>query len=519
VTEDDRPPSALIVTNLSKTFPGTKALREVDFEVRAGEIHALVGQNGSGKSTLIKILAGFHQPDSGAAGCVNGADFTLGDAAEAHRAGLRFVHQDLGLVESLDCVDNLALGFGYATSAGRIKWRAQRAKARLALGSLGDNVDIRKPVARLTPFEKTALAIVRAVQNEGVISLLVLDEPTATMPKPQVERLFGLIRRVASQGTAVLLVSHHLEEVFTVADRVTVLRDGRNTGTREVAGLTSSELVQLMTGGVIEEIDHTAEVHPGEVVITAQGLCGRALAGFDLELHRGEVLGIAGLEGSGREEICEMVFGSRPRTGTVAMQGKLLPPERPDLSIGRGLAMVPANRHVDGLIMTQSVRENLTLVDVSPFWRRGRLSRRTERRTVKDWISKLSIRTNSMETVVEALSGGNQQKVVMGKWLRLSPTVLLLDEPTQGVDVGAQVELHRLIRSAAEGGSAVLVCSSDENELARVCDRVQVLCDGVVETELRGGQITAARIAQHSLRVVEGSEPVGLVFSAPLASD
>jgi ribose transport system ATP-binding protein len=222
---------------------------------------------------------------------------------------------------------------------------------------------------------------------------------------------------------------------------------------------------------------------------------------FDLTMHRGEVVGIAGLNGSGRDEVCDLLFGARSREGEVTVGDQVLPPGRPDASVARGLALVPANRHADGLVLTHSVRENITLADVSPFWRRARLNRSEERKDVAGWVKKLAIKTNSGETLVEALSGGNQQKVVMGKWLRMDPVVLLLDEPTQGVDVGAQAELHRLIRLAADSGSAVLVCSSDENELARVCDRVIVLCDGVVETELHGEQVSAARIAQHSLRV------------------
>jgi ribose transport system ATP-binding protein len=495
--------TVLQLCGLSKTFPGTKALDEVDLEVRAGEIHALVGQNGSGKSTLIKVLAGVYSPDPGASSTVKGADFRLGDSAAAHSAGLRFVHQDLGLVESLDCVDNLALGFGYATArGGRINWRKQRKTAREALSRVGGHeVDVRKPVSHLTAFEKTALAIVRAVQDwEQNVSLLVLDEPTATMPKPEVDKLFRLIRRVAAAGTGVLLVSHHLDEVFAIANRVTVLRDGKWEGTKDVAGLSRAELVQLMTGGIVDEVDRSTDQSEAEVVLSVQGLGGRVLHGFDLELHKGEIVGIAGLDGSGRDEICELVFGARPRRGTIEVRGAVLPQGRPDVSIARGLALVPANRHAHGLVMTESVRENLTLVDLKPFWRGWRLSRRRERRITGAWIDKLSIRTSSMEAVVESLSGGNQQKVVMGKWLRTEPAVLLLDEPTQGVDVGAQAELHRLTHAAAAEGSAVLLCSSDERELSHVCDRVLVLCDGTVEVELRGDQLASQRIAQQSLR-------------------
>jgi ribose transport system ATP-binding protein len=234
--------------------------------------------------------------------------------------------------------------------------------------------------------------------------------------------------------------------------------------------------------------------------MSVRGLGGRVLRDFDLDVHSGEVIGIAGLNGSGRDEVCELVFGGRPRTGTVTVREKELPPSRPDLAISRGLALVPADRHGAGLILSESVRENLTLVDLKPFWRRWWLSGSRERGTTREWIDKLAIRTSSMDAVVESLSGGNQQKVVMGKWLRTDPAILLLDEPTQGVDVGAQAELHRLMRAAADSsGAAVVLCSSDERELSHVCDRVIVLCDGMVTAELTGDQLKSQRIAQQSL--------------------
>jgi ribose transport system ATP-binding protein len=499
----------LDLRNVSKTFPGTKALDGVGLQVRAGEIHALVGQNGSGKSTLIKILAGFHHADHGASATVKGAGFRLGDAAAAHAVGLRFVHQDLGLVDSLDCVDNLALGAGYATGfGGRIRWRRQRAAAREAMHRVGHgDVKVTTLVSHLSAFEKTGLAIVRAIRDlesgDGTakVSLLVLDEPTATMPRPEVDKLFNLIRRAAAAGNSVLLVSHHLDEVFAIAHRVTVLRDGRSEGTHRLAELTRADLIRLMTGGIVEEVTRSDEQRADEVIMSVRGLGGRVLHDFDLDVHSGEVVGIAGLNGSGRDEICELIFGARARVGTVTVRDKELPSSRPDLAIGRGLALVPADRHGAGLVLNESVRENLMLVDLKPFWRRWRLSGSLERRAAREWIDKLSIRTSSMDAVIESLSGGNQQKVVMGKWLRTDPAILLLDEPTQGVDVGAQAELHRLMRAVADSsGSAVVLCSSDERELSQVCDRVLVLCDGTVTAELAGGQLVSQRIAQQSLR-------------------
>jgi ribose transport system ATP-binding protein len=494
----DRGSVILALSNVSKTFPGTRALDGVGMQVTAGTVHALVGQNGSGKSTLIKILAGFHPPDAGACALLNGTEFRLGDPAAAHAAGVRFVHQDLGLIETLDSVDNLAMGYGYTTGfAGRIAWRKQRIAAQQALRRFGNDFDVRTPVGRLSAFEKTALAIVRAVQGaDSAISLLVLDEPTAAMPRPDVEQLFGLIRRLAVGGTAVLLVSHHIDEVFAIADVVTVLRDGRHVATRDVAATGRSELIELMTGSVVEAIQRREDTPLGTVVLQAAGVGGPVLRDFRLGLRGGEVVGVAGLNGSGRDELCGLLFGGQPRAGTVLVGGKELPGGRPDLSIARGVALVPANRHADGLVLSHTVRENLTLADVTPFWRRGNLSVRAERRSAAEWVDRLFIRTSSTEALVDSLSGGNQQKVVVGKWLRMSPAVMLLDEPTQGVDVGAQAEVHRLVRAAADAGSGVLLCSSDEVELANLCDRVLVLREGRVSCELAGPELTAPTIAR-----------------------
>jgi ribose transport system ATP-binding protein len=495
---------ALEIRSLLKVFAGTTALDKVDLDVRSGEIHGLVGQNGSGKSTLIKILAGFHPPTSYESAHVNGNAFSLGDSAAAHAAGLRFVHQDLGLVDSLSAMDNLALGAGYIMRCGgRISWREQAAGARQLIHRVGASFDVRKPVSQLSAFERTALAIARALQRwSDDVSLLVLDEPTAAMPRTQVEQLFSLVRRVASRGTGVLLVSHHLDEVFAIADRVTVLRDGRVQATRDVTSVDPSQLVQLMTGTTLAASPRSSPARAtDEVVLAVRGVEDKQgnLKDFNLDLHRAEIIGVAGLDGSGRESICRLVFGAAPRRGTVEVNGKTLPARRPDLAIGMGIALVPADRHAEGLVMSMNVRENLTMVDLKPFWQGLRLRRRREQRASRDWIGHLGVRTPSSETVIEALSGGNQQKVLLGKWLRISPQVLLLDEPTQGVDVKAQQEVHTLIARAVESGSSAIVCSSDERELAILCGIVIVLTNGSVVARLEGKEISASEIADRVL--------------------
>lgn len=498
----------LTVRNLSKTFPGTRALRGVDFDVAPGEVHALVGANGSGKSTLIKILAGVHDPDPGATAEVRGESFELGNVTAADRAGLRFVHQDTGLVMTLDAADNFALGRSFETRrSGRIDWKRQRELASTAIRALGYDFDVRRPVGELRASERTGIAIARSLQGwEEHASILVLDEPTASLPKPEVEALFDVVRRVRSLGVSVIYISHHLDEVFAVADRVTVLRDGEKVTTREVSSLTRDELVELMVGSIVERSGASRSSVPGKPVLEIDGLSAKVLDGIDVTVRQGEIVGIAGITGSGRDEISSVVFGGKERRGSVKVNGTPLPVERPDVSVAMGVGLVPADRHGEGVILDMSVLENLTITELRPYWQRMIFRHGGERADAQTWIEKLSVTPRRTHPLVATLSGGNQQKVVIGKWLRIDPSVLLLDEPTQGVDVGSKAEIHALVDEAAEKGTAVLVCSSDESELERMCDRVIVLNDGRICGELVGADVVASRITQLSLGA---SQPVG----------
>ncbi|WP_189339358.1 sugar ABC transporter ATP-binding protein [Williamsia muralis] len=500
--------TVLSVAGLSKTFPGVKALDDVDIEVQAGEIHALVGQNGSGKSTFIKVLAGVYTADSGATAVVRGRALNAGDPQSAHECGLRFVHQDLGLIPNLSAVDNLAMGFGYATGrVGRIKWKAQRERAQEALARVVENFPLRVEVSKLTVFEKTALAIARALQDwDEHGALLILDEPTAAMPRQQVEHLFSLLRRIRDRGMSVLIVTHHLEEVFAIADRVTIFKDGQRVTTEAVSDLDAGAVTSLMTGGRTKRLSDRRTVKPGEVALGVVDLQGTTVHGVDLSVRTGEIVGVAGLSGSGRDELCELLFGAVQAKGSIEVSGVPLRPGRPDLSIRAGVGLVPAHRHRDGLIMTHSVLRNLSLGGLRSLAPRGRIHVRREREEAKRWVDRLGVKTHSVEAGIASLSGGNQQKVVVGKWLRLEPKVLLLDEPTQGVDVAAQADLHELLVQAADRGAALVVCSSDEVELSKLCDRVVVLREGRAVIELHGDEVTAHRIVVETLNADTQSE-------------
>ena len=497
----------LEIRDMSKSFPGTRALRSVDLDIAGGEIHALVGQNGSGKSTLIKLLAGFHEPEAGTVVWVDGDEVALGHPAASRHAGFRFVHQDLALVDSLSVVENLALGRGFETGAGgRILWRAERRRAHDMLASLGFKIDVRRPVAELAAAERTGVAIARALWEwEDGARVLVLDEPTATLPKAEVEVLFESVRRVRERGVGVLYVSHRLDEVFSIADRVSVLRDGAKVGTYETAELDEKKLIDLMLGSAVTRAVSSTTSTRGEPVLRARGVCGTVLADLNFEACAGEVVGFAGLTGSGREELLPLLFGASPRNGVVQVGDDVVAPANPQDAIRLGMSLVPADRLKQGGVFDMSVRSNLTLTSLSGLAPGGAIRKRREKREASDWLSRLDVRPRDPDLRLATLSGGNQQKVVIAKWLRLRPRVLLLDELTQGVDVGAKAMIHALIRQAAEAGTAVVLASSDDEEICDLCDRTYVLREGRIAAELTQQEMTVDEVGRLQLSLVQSN--------------
>jgi ribose transport system ATP-binding protein len=504
VTTNASAGNLLEVRGVTKTFGLTKALDHVDLDIRAGEVHALLGQNGSGKSTLIKILSGAHQPDAVDSASVRGVAFALGDTREANRLGLRFVHQDLGLIPNLDSVDNMGLSMGFERR-GRllVHWRRQAGLTRDALAKLGHDFDVRKPTQQLAPSERAAVAIARALAgNTSDLRLLVLDEPTASLSAGEAERVYALVRRVRDMGAAVLYVSHHTDEVLAVADRMTVLRDGRVVvAGRPTTGLSARDVVALIVGSeLIREAESIpSQLAAGQPVLEVRALSGPVVQDLDLDVHAGEIVGIAGTTSSGRLEVGPLIFGGLGRHGTIRVNGAELKPNNPNRSVIAGVAYLPSDRLNLAMFRDLSVRENLTLARLSDFAKHGRLRHRHERAEVADWLDRLDIVPRLTEGRADVLSGGNQQRVMLARWLRLKPTVLVLDDPTQGVDVKATAHIHALLRSAAADGAAILLSSSDEDELATVCDRVIVLSYGRVRAHLRGDALSTERISHHAL--------------------
>ncbi len=503
---DQKGAPLLRVTKISKSFAGAKALDEVSLEVHSGEILAVVGQNGSGKSTLVKVLAGVYERDPGGDIEVRDASGALVGVRGAHHESLHFIHQDLGLLPMLSTTENLALGRRLGRRAllpGNRNDEHRRAAG--VVGRFGVSIDVRAPVAELSPAEKAVVAIARAMDSwtrpDGV---LVLDEPTAAFHSGEVDRLFGALRRVAGQGAGVLFISHRLDEVHALADRVVVLRDGRKVADELEGHFDEASLVTKIVGTAVHATRRvtTPTEHRDRVpVLAVEGLRAKKLRGIGFEVGVGEILGVTGVLGSGREELCALLFGATRRShGAVRVGGEALPPGDMATAIDRGVAYVPADRRQRGAVMVMSVRENLTLPSLHRFHRRfGRVDAGKERRECRRWATAIGLRPLQPEKPMATFSGGNQQKVVLAKWLLTEPRLLLLEEPTQGVDVGAKAAIYDLVMKAASRGTAVLVSSSDTKEVATVCDRALVLEGGRVKVELAAGGLTEEALLSESL--------------------
>lgn len=519
VSAGDEDVPALAIAGVSKAFGATIALKPLDLEIARGEIHALVGENGSGKSTFIKLLAGYHQPDAGEA-FVDGRPLKLGSADSAYELGVRFVHQDLGLISDLSVEDNLHLTHGFPTRFGALRAKAMRTRTREAMERLNLSIRPDAAVETLSPAQRTGLAVARALQQDSAAParVIVMDEPTATLPQDEVARLLEAVREVAARDVAVIFVTHRLDELAGFADRVTVLRDGVKQTTLPTRELTRRQIVHLMVGAELEEAAAEAqalETVGNAPVLTVSHLDSVPIRDVNFSVSSGEILGIAGLTGSGRETLLSAVFGGAPRDGgDVRVGDDPLPPNRPDAAVRLGIGYVPPDRKSSGALLDLSAQENLVLPALRPLWKFPALRENNASREAAHWFKELDVRPiEGQRRALSTFSGGNQQKVVLAKWLRVGSRVLLLDEPTQGVDVGAKAVIyHHLVKAAAEG-ACVVVSSSDSDELASLCHRVLVLLDGRVAAELVGDAVSTKNI---SAAVLGGAtpDPAGAVVGA-----
>jgi ABC-type sugar transport system ATPase subunit len=497
----------LTAAGISKAFRGTQALRDFGLDLYPGEVHALVGQNGSGKSTFIKILSGYHAPDSGTLRIRGEAMGLPLSPRRAAASGLRFVHQNLGLAPMFTVLETIRLN-DWHPALGRVNWRRERAAVADLLAELRIDLSPDRLVAELTPSQRAVVAIARALQGlRGGNVAIVLDEPTASLGRADSERLFETLGAMQAQGHAVLFISHRLDEVLSIADRVTVLRDGRRVMTEPVSQVSESDLVSAILGRDLGALYPEPPSEVGDAFLRVEGMTGATAVDVTLTVARGEIVGVTGLGGMGHDEIPALIYGAaRTRSGRVVVDGRPIEPLNPRTSRAAGFAYMPADRERAGGVMRATLAENVTMGTVGAFFRHGFIDRRAEAATVQELLQQFQVRPPEPTMTLAALSGGNQQKVLLAKWLQSPPSVLLLHEPTQGIDVGSRQQVFQIIKRTAEAGAAVLMSSAEYSDLAHICNRVLVMRSGRLVTQLSGDDLSEARLI-HACYTTGGPVP------------
>ena len=481
---------------IAKSFAGAVALDGASLTVGPGEVHGLIGQNGAGKSTLIKILTGVYMRDAGEVNFA-GRPLRVASPREAQAAGISTIYQELTLVPLRSVTENVILGYEPRTRLGLINWRAAHAKTRKILTDFGFDVDVHAPLGEYSTAIQQLVAIARAVSLEA--QLVIMDEPTSSLDEREVAVLFSVVNRLRAAGTSVLYVSHFLDELFTVCDRVTIMRDGATIADHAIGDTDKTSLIAEMLGRDVSEIQAAGMTElgggsntAGELVFEAKGVAtNRRLRSLDLSVRSGEIVGLGGLLGSGRTEAARAIFGADSLSaGTLEFAGNSAPPTTPAAAIASGIGFLTEDRKAEGIIPDMSVRENLTLALLPALTRHGRIDRARERELVEEFIKSLGIKLNDMDQPIRELSGGNQQKVLLARWLAIHPKLLILDEPTRGVDVGAKFEIQAIIREHVEEGVGVLLISSEFEELVEGADHIVVMQDGVSVSRMSNPGIT-----------------------------
>ncbi len=466
------------MAKITKDFPGVRALDGVDFEVRAGEIHGLVGENGAGKSTLMKILSGAYRKDSGEV-FIDDEPVEIHDPAHAISLGINAIYQELNLVPQISVMENLLLGHEPLLALSQlVDFRNMRQQAEGILRELGADFPADVPVRELSVAQRQIVEIGKAISLGGKI--LILDEPCAALSRPEVSGLFELLRQMKSRGKAIIFISHRMDEIKEICDVATVLRDGRNVGTVKVRETPVENIIEMMVGRAIEEYFPRSEATLGEDVLLVEKVCsGSSVREVSFSLKEGEVVGLAGLVGAGRTELAKCLFGAAARdSGRVFVSGKEVKPSSPQDAIAAGMSLVTEDRKEEGLLLNMSLDNNVTIANLFRMGTRLLVNRREEKEASRRSVKTLDIRTPGISHPVASLSGGNQQKVILARWLLTEPKVMILDEPTRGIDVGAKTEVYKIIKRLAEKGVAFLVISSEFPELVGICHRVMVMSKG-----------------------------------------
>jgi rhamnose transport system ATP-binding protein len=485
----------LELRSISKSYGGVQALTDVSFSIERGTVHALVGENGAGKSTLVKIITGVVGHDSGEL-LFDGRPVWIGDAQTAHKLGIVAMYQEPTVFPDLSVAENVFAGRHPRSALRTVDWRAMESDAMRILDELGVDFGPDTPVRGLGVADRQLLEIAKALSTDA--RLLIMDEPTAALSPNEVENLFVTVRKLRDRGVAVIYISHRLEEIGTLADTVTVLRDGRHIATRPAAELTHAEIIRLMVGRSLDALFPKEEAQIGDVVFKANGLGRRGIFGnVSFELRRGEIVGLAGFVGAGRTEVARSIFGVDPLdSGRIEIEGRSFRPRSPRAALRRGLAYLPEDRLHEGLVQPMTISDNVSMAVLEQLTTLGFLRPRSERALAERFMAQLSIKATSPAQVVRSLSGGNQQKVVLGKWLAAEPRILILDEPTHGVDVGTKADVHRTISHLATQGLTILLISSELPEILGMSDRILVMREGQLVAELSREEATQERVIQ-----------------------
>jgi ribose transport system ATP-binding protein len=491
----------LEMRGITKTYPGVLALDHVNFSVKPGEVHALLGENGAGKSTLIKILAGAEQRDEGEI-WFDGQSYDQYSPHAAIEMGISVIYQEFNLVSKMSIEENIFLGKEIRNGVFTDK-KAMIQKARDVIEPLGGDLDPRLKVSDLSVAYQQLVEISKAVLNRAKI--IVMDEPSAALSLRELDILFELIRRLKSEGTSIIYISHRLEEVFEIADRVSVFRDGKYVATKQVSDTNKDQLITLMVGRELSGEFPQNDQKMDEVVLKVQGITNDRLHNISFELHRNEILGITGLVGAGRTELVRAIFGADPYLGEIYIKGEKADIQNPQDAIRYGISYLPEDRKRNGILLEMPVRFNMSIASLPQFARYGFVNRVLETASVQKYVDAIRIKTPDLEQKAKNLSGGNQQKVILGKWLACQSDIIIFDEPTRGIDVGAKQEIYLLMNQLVQEGKSIIIVSSELPEIIGMCDRVLVMCEGKITAELQKGELSQELILAKASSEGDGS--------------
>jgi ribose transport system ATP-binding protein len=487
----------LEIKNITKEFPGVKALNNISFDIRRGEVHALVGENGAGKSTLMKILSGVYTPTSGEIR-LEGKVVTFHDPKQAQQLGISIIHQEYSLIPYLSCVDNIFLGREKRKSNRLLNKRKMRKEAEELLQRLNASFDLSKPVAHLSVANQQFIEIAKAIAIDAKI--LIFDEPTASLTGKEIDKLFELIEKLKADGVTIIYISHHLDEILKICDRLTCLRDGEWVGTREVKDLTKQDIVKMMVGREIINVFPKKSSHGNsEDILEVRRLSSDSVKDIHFTVKKGEIIGIAGLVGSGRTEMVRALIGADPaKEKEVYINRMKVNIKSPTDALSHGIALIPENRKTQGLILNMTIKNNISLPILKELTSGGLINRKKEEAIVDQSIRELLIKTPTSKQMVKNLSGGNQQKVVLAKWLNTDCKILIFDEPTRGIDIGAKEEIYKLMRSLADKGLSIIMISSELPEILGMSDRILVMHKGRIQAEINGNEATSEKVMYYA---------------------